>query len=61
MAVDDWAISLATLLGVAQSIAIAVATNSGLGKAEHLLSSAEISNVIKVSACSIDDHRRSHC
>ena len=58
---DDWAACLATLLGLAQSIAVSVATKSGLGKAEHLLSSAQISNVIKVSARSIDLRCLSHC
>ena len=47
---DDWAAALATLLGLAQTVAIAVATESGLGKVEHRLSSAHISRVIKVSA-----------
>lgn len=58
---DDWEACLATLLGIAQTIAITAGTKSGLGIAEHLLSSSQISNVIKVSARSIDLHPESHC
>jgi len=44
---DDWGAIAATVFGLAQSVAVAIGTKSGLGKAERLLSSSQVSDVVK--------------